>query len=140
MSKNKAQIGFAFLALIIMLAFSFILIIVSIESLRLAIGVRTRVKISVDTLDKGSGIFALFQSKKSDLTYAEIIGNLRAVNTKDNIDKDLAQTLEKFNTYLAVYNETGGKIKEYGEISSQLNKVSVQIALPGKRIGRVEML
>jgi hypothetical protein len=140
MLKNKGQVGLAFLAIIVMIAFSFILILVGIDALRLAIGVRTQVKISVDTLDKGSGVVALLQSKKDSMSYAEILGDLRAANAKDDIDEDLIQTLEKFNTYLAVYNETGGKIKEYGELSSQLNKKSAQIALPGRKIGRIDIL
>ena len=132
--NRKGFIGLAIMIIIAILIMSLFLIITFFPSLTKLIGIKSDAKLFIEIDDEGSMIAGLLHAKDYNISYAEIIGDLRADNYKDVIGdgvKSLEATLNKLNINLTVY-ESENVI--YGTDSD--NKV-MDIALPGGIRGEV---
>ena len=140
MSKSKGFVDLQTLMFIIGACVAVILLIGIFIELFTIFGVKNNVELIVDNEDKGSGLISLLESKKSDLNYAEIIGNQRALNVPENLDQELITTLQLFDppVQLVISDDNLVTMKKYGlEDDNIQGFLFSDIALPGGLRGKV---
>ena len=133
MSRYKGNIGLAILVVIALMIMGIFLLIEFFPFVTKIIEIKTDVGVFVEIEDEGSSIITIMQSKKHDITYAEIMGDFRTNNHQDNIAEEtesLRNVLGRLEASLSVYDESGNPI--YGSGVER----KIDIALPGNLRGK----
>lgn len=113
----------------------------SIGALNYIIGYGKQIEFVEDFDDSGYKTLSLLRGS-SGLRISETLGYTRASGYGDRIKDQLAYMESlikegKLNMKVAVFDESGNKIREFREIPA--NALSVQIAMPGGKRGEVRL-
>lgn len=112
-----------------------IVLLISISFVSNIVGIRNVVKLTVDLDDSGSRINGFLDTRKSELSFKEIIGNFRAGEPGDV--EGLKETLNKLRWNLVVRDELDKDIgPRFGNVRESKGEF-VQVALPGLRRGKI---
>jgi hypothetical protein len=129
------MVGLLFLVLVVVGIVGMAYLLQSIGLVKMFVGMESVVKLTVNTEDRGSFLVSMWQAQRTGMSYAEVLGDVRASNHIDHVLPEktlLGTTLNTVGKSVTVYNETGGAI--YGK---ETKAPDSDIALPGGRVGKV---
>ncbi len=135
MFKGAEVIDLGFFAPIAAIILGIALFIVALSVFYLKLNITSNVNLLVETDSRGSAFLSLMKTEKENINYAEIIGSLHIKNLKEDIKKEVEDTLKKLDIELATRDEANKHL--YQKVDDSV--ITAEIALPGGRKGKAEI-
>lgn len=135
MSGFKGQVDLAILIMVAGLIIFLVVMIGVIPLLTEIIGISNEVEVLVQSIDEGTKMVSFMQLHKENMTYGEILGNLRTANRElmSQESSYLTRTLEDTGLKVTVYDERASLL--FGERET----AATYLAMPGRLVGRVRI-
>lgn len=133
MSGYKAMADLAILVIVAGVIIGLVLLFTYVPLLSRIVVIKAEARLLLDIEDQGSSLVMLMGLDNGTDRYAEMIGGLRAKNSKDYVSEEhVTRVLGLINSKAAVYDERGNLI--FGETGTTQ---TAEIALPGGLKGRM---